>query len=82
MNNLFLRVEKVINEWDPINLFPVFPPNEYEKEISLICQCAEAPTDINELTECIYQVFIEHFGNNIFDKSKEECYKIASLLMD
>lgn len=79
---LYQQVEKVINEWDPIGLFPLFPPNEYEKEISLVCRCMESSASLNEVAECIYQIFTEHFGSNVFEKDKDECKKIASLLFE
>ena len=38
----FLAVKKVIDEWDPLHLFPSAPPDEYEYEVHLICKRLEA----------------------------------------
>ena len=34
----FLTVKKVIDEWDPLHLFPSAPLDEYEYEVFRICQ--------------------------------------------
>ncbi len=34
----FLAVKKVIDEWDPLHLFPCAPLDEYEHEVHLICK--------------------------------------------
>lgn len=34
----FLAVKKVIDEWDPLHLFPSAPLDEYEHEVHLICK--------------------------------------------
>ena len=34
----FLAVKKVIDEWDPLHLFPSAPLDEYEYEVLRICQ--------------------------------------------
>ena len=38
----FLAVKKVIDEWDPLHLFPCAPLDEYEQEVHLICKRLEA----------------------------------------
>ena len=38
----FLAVKKVIDEWDPLHLFPSAPLDEYEYEVLRICQRLDA----------------------------------------
>ena len=38
----FLAVKRVIDEWDPLHLFPHAPLDEYEYEVHLICKRLEA----------------------------------------
>ena len=38
----FLTVKRVIDEWDPLHLFPHAPLDEYEYEVHLICKRLEA----------------------------------------
>lgn len=34
-----MLVKKIIDEWDPINLFPYAPEDEYEEEVKQIEEC-------------------------------------------
>lgn len=76
------KVEEVINEWDPINLLPLFPPDEYKKEIFMIANFIEQSKDVDKIAEYIFNLFTENFGNNVFNKGTDECKKIASLLVE
>ncbi|MCV80051.1 DUF1871 domain-containing protein, partial [Listeria monocytogenes] len=33
---MYEKVEKIINDWDPIELFPLAPKDEYSQEINKI----------------------------------------------
>lgn len=74
-------VKEIIDKWDPIDLLPFAPSDEYEAEIKKIEQFVENGCDINTLSERIYQVFLVAFGEDVFKKNKEECMKIARTIL-
>lgn len=74
-------VKSTIDDWDPIDLFPHAPSDEYHSEIEKIQRLLVATEDLDKLTEGIYEIFVESFGRETFNKSKEECKRIARILL-
>ena len=71
-------ISNIINKWDPIDLFPYAPSDEYEEEIKLL----EDFIKNNRVTESalaeeIYRVFLKRFGDDVFKKDINECSLIA-----
>ena len=79
--NTMITLKNVIDEWDPINLFPAAPNDEYSAEIELIKRILSITNDPDEVARGIWQVFTRSFGNEIFDKSIEECKLIANTIL-
>lgn len=75
------KVEKVINEWDPIDLLPHAPKDEYRPEILKIVASFETTNNVNELAKVISEVFRRYFSDT-FKRSEEECYVIAKKIVD
>ena len=75
-------VKKIINEWDPINLFPGAPDDEYWTEIEEIEQLVSATDDPDELADGIYAVFVKEFGDDVFKRRKSECKRIAQMIIN
>lgn len=75
-------IKNIVNEWDPMNLFPYAPDNEYEVEIHMIEKFIQS-NDVNEekLTEAIISVFSQSFGNDLFKRKKNECRSIAKKII-
>lgn len=75
------EIKKVIDEWDPINLLPYAPNDEYSPEIAeienLLCLCDNAA----ELSSGIYKVFVKSFGKDVFNRPESECCQIAERLL-
>lgn len=71
----------IIDDWDPIDLLSHAPSDEYYSEILSIYQLLNTIDDVNELSNGIYEIFVESFGKNIFNKTKEECIIIAEKLL-
>ena len=47
MNNIKKeRIKKIIDEWDPIDLLPFAPPDEYDYEINKIYSVIEDKVNI------------------------------------
>ena len=77
MNNIKKeRIKKIIDEWDPIDLLPFAPPDEYDYEINKIYSVIEDKVNIEHqyLSEIIYNVFKKTFGEDVFLES--ELYKL------
>lgn len=76
------KVAKIINDWDPINLFPSAPKDEYEVEIELISNLLKETNDVVELAEGIGKIFGERFGTDVFIRDVSECQDIAKKLLN
>lgn len=59
---VYYSVKKIIDAWDPLNLFPMAPPDEYESEIRSICERIEAHPSWRESDD------IEHLAKFIGDR--------------
>jgi len=72
-------IEKIINQWDPIGLFPGAPQDEYKDEINSIYLFTKNNNNltIESLADEIYKIFIKSFGEDIFALKKEDCRNIA-----
>ena len=73
-------VTKIINQWDPIGLLPFAPSDEYHSEIAQITQLLAAARTEDDLAAGIDHVFRAAFRPEIFQKSLEDCRKIARML--
>lgn len=78
------KIMKIINKWDPIDIFPMGPEDEYIREIELIEKIIEDNSEISttDLAIKIHQLFTKRFGNDIYLCKKEDCIKIASEILD
>ncbi|EHQ2300390.1 DUF1871 family protein, partial [Listeria monocytogenes] len=68
------KVEKIINDWDPIELFPLAPKDEYSQEINKIISIVQENhnIDMNVLAKGIRKIFIDSFGENLIFKNNED----------
>lgn len=73
------NIQSIINEWDPIDLFPLAPIDEYKGEIEMIkktiSKCPQIT--IEQLAVEIHNIFERRFGNDVFMKDITECKVIA-----
>jgi len=76
-------IANVINEWDPIDLFPYAPSDEYEEEIKLLRDFLSVRNEVSEieLTDEIQRIFIKRFGEDVFTKDKSECATVARRIL-
>lgn len=76
-----MDIKSIIDKWDPINLFPYAPNDEYEVEIKLIQDYVnENMQELNQqsLGIQIKTIFEKRFGDDIFRKDNENCIKVAN----
>lgn len=82
MINMSLHVvEKVINEWDPINLLSHAPADEYVREIEQVAVLLSKTTNIECIAMGIEDVFLKAFGSNVFRCSYNDCLCVAQKLV-
>ena len=74
---------KIVNEWDPINLFPMAPADEYNLEIKKIQRVLETNSNITleHLGDEINKIFLTTFGDDVYTSSIEECKNIAKRII-
>ena len=73
------KILKVVNEWDPIGLFPIAPKDEYINEIKKIYEYLNANQNVTEekLAKKINEIFLISFGNDVYVEDTEGCLKVA-----
>ena len=75
------EINVIIDEWDPIGLFPFAPKDEYLDESQEICNEYKNGMGTKELAHVIYQVFLNSFGLNTFTKPISECEEVAEKIV-
>ena len=76
-----MDIKNIIDKWDPIDLFPCAPNDEYNVEIKLIeSYIDENIKGLNQesLGVQIKAIFEKRFGADVFKKEIEDCIEIAS----
>ena len=76
-------ITKIINDWDPIGLFPMAPKNEYVIEIRRIYEyiLKNQNLQIITLAEVINQIFVQTFGADVYDENIEQCILVAEKIL-
>lgn len=74
-------VKKIIDQWDPIGLFPHSPDDEYQFEILEIEKLISEPKDSETLAKEIYCIFKKAF-DSVFDKTLEQCLEISNCILN
>jgi len=80
-----IKVKRTIDKWDPIDLLPFAPDDEYDSEIDSVSSfLISNRKEINEniLGKQIYNVFIHYFGSDIFEKDIDECIEVAASILN
>ncbi|AGF55477.1 hypothetical protein B0P06_000427 [Clostridium saccharoperbutylacetonicum] len=74
----------IINDWDPIGLFPMAPTDEYISEIEKIQEVLKSNNymTIGQLAFEINNIFLKTFGDEVYTKSLNECKKIAAEIIN
>ena len=75
------EINVIIDEWDPIGLFPFAPKDEYLDESQEICNEYKNGMGTKELAHVIYQVFLNSFVLNTFTKPISECEEVAEKIV-
>jgi len=78
------KMLKIINAWDPIELFPMAPEDEYIYEVKEICKYISSESNVNVegLAEKINDIFTERFGEDVYQKDIESCVELAEKILN
>lgn len=70
---MYDKVEKIINEWDPIDLFPMAPEDEYSQEIKQVVNVLKKKERLSaeNLANTLKLIFVESFGDDMFFRDNE-----------
>lgn len=76
-------IDRIINLWDPIGLFPMAPEDEYECESKKIYDfiCSQENIKAKNLGLFIEKVFSDAFGSDIFVKDLFSCVLLANSII-
>lgn len=76
-------IKKIIDEWDPIDLLPFAPQDEYDSETKKIYDTIKDNAHVSHqhLSKTVYNVFKESFGEDVFLKTAEECMIVANKIL-
>lgn len=78
------KVEMIINEWDPLGLFPYAPKDEYRLEVKELVTYLENEKicSIEKLGKKIYELFLRTLEKDVFTKTIENCMEIAQKILE
>ena len=72
---MFEKIKKIIDEWDPLNLYPYAPSDEYKYEsIDIYMKISNLNTktiDMKQIKDIIIDVFSERFEDTLIIEEKE-----------
>lgn len=77
------KITKIINDWDPIGVFPMAPKDEYVNEIKKIYEYVYSNQNLQTrtLAEAINKIFVETFGADVYDENLEQCILVAEKIL-
>jgi len=78
------EIMNLINEWDPVKLFPMAPKDEYIYEVKKIESCLNNNNtlDTKKFAKMINDIFRESFGNDVYNVNMNDCVTIAQKILD
>ena len=79
--NLYIKIKKIINNWDPLNIMKIALSNEYCYEIDIILKILDEKITILKLSNEISTIF-KHSYNRVYNKKKYEEIKIAKKILN
>lgn len=79
-----IGIKTIIDNWDPIGLFPDAPDDEYDSEILMVQQYIKdcnGMIDQDKLGEKIKEIFETQFGSDVFAYVVDYCPVIAEIIL-
>lgn len=79
--NLYIKIQKIINLWDPLKIMNISFNNEYSYEINRIIEELLKSTTIQDLSEKINKIFKDTY-NRLYQIEKNEEIEIAKKIFE
>ena len=79
--NLYIKIQKIINLWDPLKIMNISFNNEYSYEINRIIEELLKNTTIQNLSEKINKIF-KNLYNELYKIGKNEEVEIAKKILE
>ena len=79
--NLYIKIQKIINLWDPLKIMNISFNNEYSYEINRIIEELLKNTTIQNLSEKINKIFKNSY-NELYKIGKNEEVEIAKKILE
>ena len=78
------KIIEIINEWDPVELFPMAPQDEYFEEILRIEEIIlrNEKITVEGLAAKINEIFTNSFGIDVYKKSVDDCIQVAKRILN
>lgn len=76
-----MSVKEIIDGWDPIDLLPYAPGDEYHSEIEEVEELLRVTRDCEVIADGIFTIFLNAFGENVFRKTRQDCIEIAKRIL-
>ena len=78
------KIQVIINEWDPVGLFPMAPDDEYTNEIIKIFKYLNLNQNVTEekLAKKINEIFLTSFGSDVYVEDFKKCLNIAKHIIN
>ena len=78
--NLYIKINKIINLWDPLKIMDISFSNEYSYEINRIIEELSKKISAQDLAEKINEIFKNSY-NELYEIEKNEEIKIARKIL-
>ena len=77
------NITEIINEWDPIGLFPLAPEDEYECEIKKIYDYIRLDQNmtVDVLARKINEIFLQAFDEEVYNENMKQCMLAAKKIL-
>ena len=79
--NLYIKISKIINLWDPLKIMDISFSNEYSYEINRIIEELLKSKTIQDLSEKINKIFKDTY-NGLYKIEKNEEFEIAKKIFE
>ena len=78
------KITQIINEWDPLEFFPMTPSDEYSTEIQQIFEYISQNKNLHiwQLAQVINEIFLASFGQEIYKEDLNQCEEIARKILN
>lgn len=79
-----MMIKEIINEWDPIDFFPMAPEDEYSNEILQVENYLSdnVNVDLQTLAIIIDNIFAVSFGRDVYFGDINDCIIIADKILN